>query len=60
MKADVPTKAVALVTQGDTENRDELGLYVFETKTVKTRMTEFNQDDLRGTAEFARKSEACV
>jgi len=60
MKADAPTKAVALITQNELDTRDELGIYVFETKTVKSRMTEFNRDDLRGTAEFARKSEACV
>jgi len=60
MKADVPTKAVALITQTEPDNKDVLGLYVFETKTVKSRMTDFIPDDLRGSAEFARKSEACV
>jgi len=60
MKADAPTRAVALVTQTEKEGRDDLGLYVFETKTVKSRMVEFMKDDLRGSAEFARKSEACV
>jgi hypothetical protein len=60
MKADVATRAVALVTQNERDDRDDLGLYVFETKTVKSRMAEFLKEDLRGNADFARKSEACV
>jgi len=57
LKAEVPTHALVLLTQSG-ENRDALGFYVFETKTVKTKMNEFLHDDLRASAEFVRVTEA--
>jgi len=58
LKAEVPTHAVILLTQNEVENKDVLGIYVFETKTVKSKLTTFEPEELRASAEFSRTYEA--
>jgi len=58
LKAEVPTHAVILLPQNEVEDKDVLGIYVFETKTVKSKLTAFEPEELRAAAEFSRTYEA--
>jgi hypothetical protein len=58
LKAEVPTHAVILLSQTENDENDVLGFYIFETKSVKSKLTNITPKEIRAASEFARTFEA--
>lgn len=61
LKADEPTHAVILLSQTEkTSDFDSINFYIFETKSVKGKLTAVTPKDVIAKGEFAKISEAAI